>query len=285
MARLARDVLAVLVGNREDVAPRIVGVIRNTDSVLVPDAGDVALQVLVVVVRAVVVHEAVGRAALIVQVHQLVVPRLLAVQHAAGVIVGSSNTAYRLGNTAAICGVAERHGAVDVVHRRRSAPVLPLEILVRAVVRRGVADLVVGNAVAVDGGELIFPAFVAVGVRLDDFAVFLRFGDIAVYGVAVFVHVTVRIGDLSELRKRIVLIAFLQYTVFPDRLDVAEFIVGVACCHTVGGLGGDLCTRAVGTVTSLIPVYTFLLFLSSETGRGRMFSSLAPFGDLLFSGS
>ena len=52
---------------------------------------------------------------------------------------------------------------------------------------------------------------------------------------------------------------------------------------TVGGLGGDLRAGAVGTVTSLIPVYTLLFVLSSEPGRGRMVSALAPVWELLFS--
>ena len=57
----------------------------------------------------------------------------------------------------------------------------------------------------------------------------------------------------------------------------------LAKLFTVGGLGGDLRAGAVGTVPSLIPVYTLLFVLSSEAGRGRMFSSLAPLWDLLFS--
>ena len=77
--------------------------------------------------------------------------------------------------------------------------------------------------------------------------------------------------------------AFHLGAVFGNRGDSTDPIIRIGIGHTVGGDGIDLRCGTVITVTPLIPVYTLLFVLSSETGRARVFSSLAPFGELLFS--
>ena len=98
--------------------------------------------------------------------------------------------------------------------------------LVAVTVGEGVADLIIGDGLAVKAGEQILPVRVHVAVGIRHRAVQLYRGQVPARIVGVFRHVGA-VGHLGKLVQAVVFVAFHYRTVFGNAHDISKLVVGL----------------------------------------------------------
>jgi len=151
-------------GDREHIAPRVVGIGHHLLFVPGHDAGDIALGIAEIVVAHTVIRHRNGAQRIIDKVQFIAAPQHVGQLSAGIVIILIDRAAHLLGAAQAVGVVGVGDIGAGLRHTRQLAAMLP-SVDPRAVIRQ-VANGVVGQRLAAIVGEQILPCRVAVGVGL-----------------------------------------------------------------------------------------------------------------------
>ena len=222
------------------------------DSVLaaIHNPHHVPLQVGDVIIRRAVVLHGIGQAALIVEKVDDICSPAHAHQLAAGVIIAVSGATHSLAGpqTAGIIGEAQAVGSVG--SRRQTSTVDPGKVPASAIeVAGGVANGIIGNAIAVKGSKQILPVGITVGVTVSGSAIG-RSQDIArtIVGIGV--------GRISRRFQQLTLVVVgVGNGALPgsgEGCDITHAVIGITIPLPAAGHGRHPCSSLDGGQVSLV---------------------------------